>query len=155
VKETVLVKVSKPIYQHIDSEVLTEKSIVAIVQGLTGRLSPNNSTRQATLTTSECALTISSTSDQLTCKRGRGRPKDSINHTPLEERPRRLGRPPGTGYLQKARALGDTDAPQKSKRPVGRPRKQQVGPMPVVSMVLLDGPLVHFCFVFAFHFYIR
>ena len=93
------------------------------------------------------ALTTSTT-DHSTIKRGRGRPKGSTSRTSLEERPRRLGRPPGTGYLQKARVLGNVDAPRKSKRPVGRPRKQQVSSMPVVS-VPLDGPLVFF-----FHFHL-
>ena len=51
----------------------------------------------------------------VTTKAGRGRPKGSISTTRLEDRPRRLGRPPGTGYLQKAKLLANADGPQQAK----------------------------------------
>lgn len=79
--------------------------------------------------------------DHAMCKRGRGCPKGSASRTSLQERPHRLGRPPGTGYLQKVRALGIAVAPPKAKRPIGRPPKQHAGLKPVFS-VPLHGPLV-------------
>ena len=78
-----------------------------------------------------------------TRKPDQGPPKGSSSR--IEERPRRLGRPPGTGYRQRARALVNTDAPQKAKRPVGRPRKRQAGP--AVSVNFQPGPLVCFHFI--------
>jgi hypothetical protein len=41
-------------------------------------------------------------------KPGSGRPKGSKSTIAPEDRPRRLGRPPGTGHLQRAKALADT-----------------------------------------------
>ncbi|KAF8174196.1 hypothetical protein K438DRAFT_1771792 [Mycena galopus ATCC 62051] len=60
-------------------------------------------------------------------KRKPGRPKGSLNkkqrchESDQEAIPKRLCRPPGTGYLQRARAAG-TAPPEEPKRPVGRPR---------------------------------
>ncbi|KAJ6501072.1 hypothetical protein C8R47DRAFT_1193436 [Mycena vitilis] len=69
-----------------------------------------------------------SSSLSLSAKRKPGRPKGSRNkksrqnEEPDEQAPpRRLGRPPGTGHLQCARAVG-TAPPEEPKRPVGRPR---------------------------------
>ena len=56
--------------------------------------------------------------------RKRGRPVGSVSTIDRKSRPHRLGRPPGTGYLQKARANAGESLP-KVKRPVGRPRKVQ------------------------------
>ncbi|KAJ7161840.1 hypothetical protein C8R43DRAFT_947351 [Mycena crocata] len=69
-----------------------------------------------------------STSDpERPIKRKPGRPKGSRNkkqqstEDELAAVPKRLGRPPGTGHLQRARAAG-TVPPEDPKRPVGRPR---------------------------------
>ena len=50
---------------------------------------------------------------------GSGRPKGSKSITAPEDRPHRLGRPPGTGHLQRAKVLADTSQPE--KRPIGCP----------------------------------
>jgi len=71
-------------------------------------------------------------------KPGSGRPKGSTSAVALQDRPHRLGRPPGTGHLQKARALAGT--PQEDKRPIGRPRKIQAASTPATSIDF--GPLV-------------
>ena len=81
-------------------------------------------------------------------KSGPGRPKGRTSVVAVEDRPWRLGRPPGTGYLQKARALSSADELQPAKRSVGRPHKVQAPPTqatqatPVVSVDF--GPLVGF-----------
>ncbi|KAJ6560523.1 hypothetical protein DFH09DRAFT_1316542 [Mycena vulgaris] len=67
--------------------------------------------------------------DSIPAPRRPGRPKGSKNKnkrpsnaTPSAPKP--LGRPPGTGYLQRARAMSGADNdPPKEKRPVGRPPK--------------------------------
>ena len=87
----------------------------------------------------------------MTHKPHRGHPKGSSSRIPFEERPCRLGQPPGTGYRQRARALVNADAPQKAKQPVGRPRKRQAGPAPAVTVNFRPGRLVcsfHFIFYF-------
>ena len=64
-------------------------------------------------------------------KRKRGRPKGTNGKaTELNPTPRRLGRPPGTGYKQKAQALlalsgqlQDSDSEPPAKRCPGRPQK--------------------------------
>ncbi|KAK7037115.1 hypothetical protein R3P38DRAFT_2771130 [Favolaschia claudopus] len=43
--------------------------------------------------------------------------------------PKKLGRPPGTGHVQRARAAG-TAPPEPAKRPVGRPRTRALTPPP-------------------------
>lgn len=62
-------------------------------------------------------------------KRGRGRPKGSRNRIQRSKSPtdpvRKLrGRPPGSGHLQRAKALAIANGePEAMKRPVGRPSK--------------------------------
>ncbi|KAJ7254273.1 hypothetical protein C8J57DRAFT_1658439 [Mycena rebaudengoi] len=74
---------------------------------------------------------------ELEFQRGRGRPKGSKNkqqrsESTVDDVPKRRGRPPGTGYKQKARAaslsanLVDNEEDSEPKRPVGRPRKNPV-----------------------------
>ena len=46
-------------------------------------------------------------------KPGSGRPKGSKSTVAPDDRPRRLGRPPGTGHLQRARLLSNTSQPEK------------------------------------------
>ncbi|KAJ7731899.1 hypothetical protein B0H16DRAFT_1696579 [Mycena metata] len=48
-------------------------------------------------------------------------PHDTPDNILVPAAPKRLGRPPGTGHLQRARAAG-TAPPEVPKRPVGRPR---------------------------------
>jgi len=93
------------------------------------------------------SITTSSVTTQGThgmLKSGPGRPKGWTSTVAFEDRPRRLGRPPGTGYLQKARVLSGADAPQPTKRSVGRPRKMQVSPTQATSVVFFQSSfLVH------------
>ena len=82
-----------------------------------------------TVNTSEPAIPTPFKNDQQVRKKrkpGSGRPKGSKSTVAPEDRPHRLGRPPGTGYLQRA------ELPQPEKRPVGQ-IQLQLQPNPAVS----------------------
>jgi hypothetical protein len=140
-------KVSRTTHQHdIGSSQKSQSVPTRVAQR------SNNSTIQP------APLATSSTTAhgvQVTTKAERGRPKGSISTTRLENRPRRLGRPPGTGLSAKSKITCQCrwtsatkapigrprklprailDDPQPEKRPVGRPRKLQVAPAPAVSV---------------------
>ena len=113
--------VSKPTH-HSSADSSWKRQLVPIARG-------SSSTSQPTAALSTSCMTTQGV--HATHKPGQGRPKGSTSTTPHEERPHRLGRPPGTGHLQRARALAVADGPQQTKRPVGQPRKLQATPVPV------------------------
>jgi len=90
------------------------------------------------------------TPTQANPRRKPGRPKGRKSTTPREDRPHRLGRPPGTGKLQKA-TLSDadtqSDGTQVEKRRVGRPRKaQQRSPFSIPFGSLVSRPIARLLF---------
>lgn len=65
-------------------------------------------------------------------------PHDTPDNILVPAAPKRLGRPPGTGHLQRARAAG-TAPPEVPKRPVGRPRLHSP---PGPTTIRLGGQIV-------------
>ena len=63
-------------------------------------------------------------------KPGSGRPKGSKSTVTPEDCPRRLGQPPGTGYLQRAKVLTATVTTQPA---IGHHPNSQMLPEPAVS----------------------